>query len=359
MAMTSVDVARQRLHNQHLSSPEFTKPADVVKWLGAVQAQDYYGAKWALGQRMQAATDDVIEKAFAEGKILRTHVMRPTWHLVAPADIRWMLKLTAPRLNVSNGHYHRKLKLDDAVFRRSNKALAAALRGGKQLTREVLRNVLEEAGISTSDLRFVYILARAELDGVICSGARRGKQFTYALLDERAPQTKALAGDEALAELTRRYFTSHGPATLEDFVWWSGLTMAGARAGIEMIRGRLEREVIDRKVYWLTPYTSSAKGSTRLAYLLPAYDEYLIAYKDRSAAVEPRKRKRAIPGNAVFSSSIVIGGRVVGSWKRTFRESAVVITLSPFAPFSKAERQAVDDAAHRYGSFLGMRVVLN
>jgi winged helix DNA-binding protein len=353
-----LDVAGQRLHNQHLSSPDFTKPADVVKWLGAVQAQDYYGAKWALGQRMLGATDDAIEKAFAEGKILRTHVMRSTWHFVAPADIRWMLKLTAPRLKGYNAHYHRKLELDDAVFRRSNKALAAALRGGKELTRDALRNVLQQAGISTSGLRFVFILGRAELDGVICSGARRGKQFTHALLDERAPQTKTLTRDEALAELTRRYFTSHGPATLQDFVWWSGLTTADARAGIDMIQRRLAQEVIDGKTYWLPPSKPAVQGSSRVAYLLPAYDEYLIAYKDRGAALEPIDGKQMNPGNPVFSSPIVIGGRVVGRWKRSFKENSVVITVSPFAPFSKADRKAVEDAAHRYGTFLGMRVLL-
>ena len=357
--MTSLDVAHQRLHNQHLFSPAFTKPADVVKWLGAVQAQDYYGAKWALGQRMVGATDDAIEKAFDEGKILRTHVMRPTWHFVAPADIRWMLRLTAPRVNASNSHYHRKLELDDAVFKRSNKALAAALKGGKQLTRDVLRNVLQRAGISTSGLRFIHLLGRAELDGVICSGARRGKQFTHALLDERAPPTKTLAGDEALAELTRRYFTSHGPATLQDFVWWSGLTTAAAKTGLDMLQRRLAQEVIDGKTYWLPRSKSAVQASSRAAYLLPAYDEYLVAYKDRSAALEPIDGKPTIPGNAVFSSSIVLGGRVVGRWTRSFKENSVVITLNPFAPLSKADRQAVDHAAHRYGSFLGLSVQLH
>jgi hypothetical protein len=345
--MTTLDVARQRLQNQHLSSPAFTKPADVVKWLGAVQAQDYHGAKWALGQRMVGATDGAIEKAFADGKILRTHVMRPTWHFVTPADIRWMLRLTAARVNAASAHYHRKLELDDAVFRRSNKALASALKGGKQLTRDVLRNVLQEAGISTHDLRFVHILARAELDGVICSGARHGKQFTYALLDERAPQTKALAADEALAELTRRYFTSHGPATLQDFVWWSGLTTADARAGIDMIQRRLVQEVINGKTYWLPSSMPAGQDSSRTAYLLPAYNEFLVAYKDRSAALQPISGKRAIPGDALFSSSIVIGGRVVGCWKRSLKEDSVIIKLSPFAPFSKAEGRAVDEAAHR------------
>ena len=195
--MTILDITHLRLHNQRLSASEFKKPVDVVKWLGAVQAQDYLRAKWALGLRMQGATDETVERAFADGEILRTHVMRPTWHFVTRADIRWLLKLTAPRVNAAFSSNYRKFELDDAVFKRSNKALASALRNGSQLTREDLRIVVQRAGVAADDLvRFIHILARAELDGVICSGGRKGKQFTYALLDERAPETKALTRDE-------------------------------------------------------------------------------------------------------------------------------------------------------------------
>jgi hypothetical protein len=217
--MTHLEIAHQRLHNQLISRQTFEKAGDVVGWLGAVQAQDYAAAKWAVGQRVQEATDVAIDRAFADGAILRTHVMRPTWHFVTPADIRWMLQLTAPRVNALNASYYRQRALDDDIFKRSNAILAKALQGGKQLTRTELASVLQQAGIATGDLlRLTYLMIRAELDGVLCSGARRGKQFTYALLDEQAPQAKSLERDEALAELTRRYFTSHGPATLQDFV---------------------------------------------------------------------------------------------------------------------------------------------
>src|SRR5713226_2776124 len=165
--MTNLDIAHRRLHNQLITRPMFEKPDDVVKWLGAVQAQDYAGAKWALGLRMQGVTDDVIEQAFADGAIIRTHVMRPTWHFVAPADIRWMLALTAPRINA---YYNRKLELDDSVFRHSNVALAKALQGGKQLTRSELVSVLQQAGIAADNLlRSTYIIMRAELDGIVRS----------------------------------------------------------------------------------------------------------------------------------------------------------------------------------------------
>src|SRR5438034_1155848 len=244
--MTHLNIAHQRLHNQFITQQTFEKAGDVLRWLGAVQAQDYAAAKWALGLRTQNSTDNLIEQAFTDGTILRTHVMRPTWHFVLPADIRWMLALTAPRVLSTIAYYDRTLELDDAVFTQSNAVLAKALQGGKQLTRTELVSVLQQAGIATDNLqRIGHILMHAELDGIICSGARRSKQFTYALLDERAPQAGTLDCEEALAEFARRYFTSHGPATLQDFVWWSGLTVDDARACLEMVTSQLMHEVVD------------------------------------------------------------------------------------------------------------------
>jgi DNA glycosylase AlkZ-like len=193
--MTSLDIAHRRLANQHIVQPTFKQPGDVVRWLGAVQAQDYAGAKWALGLRLRGVTDDDIDQAFGAGSILRTHLMRPTWHFVTPLDIGWLLALTGPRVHAVNGYMYRKLELDSAIFKRSNATLAKALRGGKQLTRNELRGVLQKAGIATDgELRMGYLMMRAELDGLVCSGARRGKQFTYALVDERAPRAKTWSG---------------------------------------------------------------------------------------------------------------------------------------------------------------------
>src|SRR5947207_3024980 len=248
--MITLDIAHQRLHNQHITRRTLETPQALVEWLGAVQAQDFAAAKWALGLRLQGVKDDDIEQAFTDGAILRTHVMRPTWHFVSPADIRWLLALTAPRVHAANAYWYRKLELDDAIVGQSNDALTNALQGGKQLTRDKLASALKLAGIVTEgEQRVNYIIMRAELDGIICSGARRGKQFTYALLVERAPQARTLARDEALAELTRRYFTSHGPATLQDFVWWSGLAAIDAKAGIEMVKPQLVHEVVDGQAY--------------------------------------------------------------------------------------------------------------
>src|SRR5438270_2674002 len=233
--MINLDIAQRRLHNQHITRRTLETPEALVEWLGAVQAQDYAAAKWALGLRLPGVTDDDIEQAFTGGTILRTHVMRPTWHFVSSADIRWLLALTAPRVHAANAYWYRRVGVDETTVGHSMDVLANALQGGKQLTRDELASALKLAGIVTEgEQRVTYIVMRAELDGLICSGARRGKQFTYALLAERAPHPRMLARDEALAELTMRYFMSHGPAAIRDFVWWSGLTAADAKAGLAM-----------------------------------------------------------------------------------------------------------------------------
>jgi hypothetical protein len=353
-----MNIAHQRLHNQLITQRTFEKTADVVRWLGAVQSQDYAAAKWALGLRVQNSTDEIIEQAFADGAILRTHVMRPTWHFVSPADICWLLALTAPRVNAGNASWYRRLELDDALFMRSNAVLAKALQGGKQLTRAELMSVLQRAGIATDDLqRFTYIIMRAELDGIVCSGSRRGKQFTYALLGERAPQARTLDRDEALAELAGRYFTSHGPATLQDFVWWSGLTAADARAGLEMVTSHLMHEVIDGQTYWFSTSASPAKDLSQMVYLLPNYDEYVVGYTDRSAIFDAEHmHKLDARGNVLFQHTIVLDGRVVGTWKRTLKKEAVILTPSLFTPLNEAETRALAASAERYGAFLDRSV---
>ena len=356
--MTGFDIARQRLANQHISQSLFEKPAEVVARFGAVQAQDYAGGKWAVGQRTIGMTDADIDQACQDGTILRTHVMRPTWHFVTPADIRWLLELTAPRVNGFAAYYYRKLELDDAVFAHSDAVLAKALEGGRQHTRVELAAHLQKAGIATHELlRVTHLMLRAELDGVICSGARRGKQFTYALLDERAPQARTLARDDALAELAKRYFTAHGPATLKDYAWWSGLSASDAKAGLEMVKPQLNREVVDGQEYWFAESSFAAKEITPSAFLLPNFDEYTVGYADRSAAIDPARGVDQ-RSSQLLSHTIVIDGKVVGNWKRTFKKDTVIVAAAPFVPFSDAEALAFAAAATRYGQFLGMKVVL-
>ena len=358
--MKNFDITRLRLHNQRLSTTAFKNPAEAVGWLGAVQSQDYAGAKWALGQRVQNASDASIEQAFNEGAILRTHVMRPTWHFVRPEDIRWMLELTAPRINALCATYYRKLELDAAIFKRSNALLTKNLRGGKQLTRAELTSLLQKNGIATTDLlRFTYLIVRAELDGIVCSGARRGKQFTYALLDERAPQTRTLDQDTALVELTTRYFASHGPATLKDFVWWSGLTTADANKGLDAIRSQLISQVENGQTYWFMDVTPAEVPSPTV-HLLPDYDEYTVGYADRSMIFDSANTQKLDSRMSELAQYvIVVDGLIAGTWKRTIKRSEVVIELVRFRDLTKAEEKALADAAERYGKFLDLPIRLS
>jgi hypothetical protein len=354
----TLDILQQRLHNQLLSQTKFNQPSQVVAWLGAVQSQDFAGAKWALAQRTQGLTDAVIEQAFAEGEILRTHVMRPTWHFVIPQDIRWMLALTAPRVLAAVAHMDRQLGLDKDVLKKSNAALTKALQGGKQRTRSELASILKKAGVSVDGLRLGHLTAHAEIDGVICSGARRGKQHTYALLEERAPQIRTLERDESLAELAKRYFRSHGPATMQDFVWWSGLTMSDARKAIEFVKPLLECESIKDQTYWHVSTAFVGKSSAAV-HLLPNYDEYTVGYTDRTSIFDITHRdKLDTRGNILFQYAIVMDGLIVGTWKRTIKKNEVVIELAPFSMLTADQNQAVIAATQQFGKFLGLPVVL-
>jgi len=357
------DVAQARLRNERLIGARFAKPADAVRWLGAVQSQDYAGAKWAVGLRVENCVDDDIERAFRDGLILRTHVLRPTWHFVVPEDIRWLLALTGPRVRAAMAYYDRKLDLTDRLIGRSNDLIARALAGGNHRTREELAGILARAGIEAAGQRLGHLMLRAELDAVVCSGPRRGKQFTYALLEERAPAAKVLSRDQALAELAARYFTSHGPALPQDFAWWSGLTVSDARRGIELAGQRVAPVAIEGRTYWHgvalpATATSPVKPTRHVVHLLPNYDEYLIAYKDRSAATD-RAVLPSSPGSRdeVFANHLVIvDGRLIGGWRRLVEKTTVVVETRLLAPLRGPERQSLAAAAERLAAFLGQPV---
>jgi len=352
------DIVRERLRNQALAGSRFREAHEVVAWLGAVQAQDYAGAKWALGLRANGLTEAAVDRAFDAGEILRTHILRPTWHFVTRADIRWMLALSGPRVNAVNGFSYRQAGLDAKVFARSRAALERALGGGRQLTRVELAQVLQRAGIRASGVRLASLMMRAELDAVICSGARRGRQFTYALLDERAPRARALTRDEALAELTRRYFSSHGPATLRDYVWWSGLTVADARTGIALATPALTQRLIDGRTCWFVPSASRAPFAPPPAHLLPNFDEYLVAYKDRDAVVGP-PRPEGLRRSGVFAHSILVNGLLAGSWRRAPTGRSIAVEAARYGRLTAAGRRGLAAAAERLGRFTGVDVELS
>ncbi len=352
--MKATDLTQQRLSNQHLSSPVYHDPADIVHYMGAIQAQDYAGAKWAIAQRLKSVTDTRIEKAFTDGDIIRTHLMRPTWHFVHPKDIRWMLKLTAPRVQSLASFRHRQLKLDAPIFSKCEKTLTKILSGNRQLLRDDIAAALQQVGIATNEQRFVHIMMEMELIGLICSGGRQGKQFTYTLLDDRVPAVKTINHQDSLAMLTERYFTSHGPATLQDYVWWSGLTVADAKAGLEMVNDKLLNETLNKTTYWFAERSGIVKSKVPTVFLLPNYDEYIVSYKDRSASINTADINKADPRGTIFNHTVIINGRITGTWKRSFRKNMADIDITPFNGLSKANHAAIHAAAKRYVKFLGL-----
>lgn len=353
--MTVSDIRELRLINQHLGSPRFTQPADLVYYMGAVQAQDYAGAKWAIAQRLKGASDKTIEDVFTNGDIIRTHVMRPTWHFVHPRDVRWMIQLTAPRVMTIAGTQHRQHQLDHIVFSKSEKAILQAMEGGKQLTRNEIADALEQAGVATDEQRFIHIMMQMELIGLVCSGGRQGKQFTYALLDERVPATQPFDKQEALVALAGRYFTAHGPATLQDYIWWSGLTVADAKTGFEAVKHKLTSAALNDNTYWFIGQENLTKSKSPSAFLLPNYDEYIVSYKDRSATISTADLNKADPRGTIFNHTVVVNGKIIGIWKRTIRKTKVDIELTPFQPLSKANNAAIATAAKRHAKFLGLK----
>lgn len=349
-------IAAQRLLNQRLAASRLSTPGEVVAWFGAVQAQEYVPSRWALGLRMEKATGDQIEQALSEGSILRTHALRPTWHFVTPADIRWVLSLTAPRVKALLARTYRELELDETLLTRSMPAIAAALAGGNYLTRAEIGPVLARAGIVAAGQRLSLIMHRAEIEGVVCSGPRRGKQFTYALLDERAPRARTLPRDEALAELCRRYFTSHGPATMQDFAWWSGLTVADGRAGLEMNKPGLVPDAVAGKTYFRPAASPPAAADAPLAHLLPPFDEYVVAYRDRGAILDPALAAQV--RTDLLASSIVVDGQLLGMWKGAASDGVTVVEVAPFRPLRGSESEALAEAVRRWGRFHGQPVEL-
>jgi hypothetical protein len=348
------EIIFHRLLNQQIAQTRFKKPEGIVSALGALQAQEYAMSKWAIGLRLPGSTDAVIEKAFNEGKIIRTHLLRPTWHFVAPEDLRWMLELTAPRVHAINAFMYRKTGLDDRIFRRCHQIIRKELDGGKHLTRDTLNTALEKQKIVSDGVRLSCIMMHAELEGLICSGQRLGKQFTYALLEERIPPVKKIKKDEALHKLTDRYFRSRGPATLQDYVTWSGLTVRDARNGIGSLGKEFVHETISGNEYIFIPADIPDMKKMQTSFLMPDYDEYGMGYKDRSAIFNDAKYKAAVSrGNPVFNRMIILDGIIEGTWQRVVKGKNIGIEVAPFEKLSRAKQKTMDKAVERFRNFLG------
>ncbi|GHT53636.1 hypothetical protein AGMMS49982_17070 [Bacteroidia bacterium] len=323
--ITFEQIAAIRLQSHQLSETTLQTPKEVVEWMGAMQAQDFGMAKLAVGVRLPGSTDRIIQEAFDRGDILRTHVMRPTWHFVTPEDIRGMLLLSAERIKSSSRARDRDLDITEALYGKTNHIFQRALEGNKHLTRKELTAELESANIAVDSSRMYHFTMRAELDGIVCSGAMQGKEQTYALLDERAPVSSVPSHEEALAKLTQNYFRSHSPATLSDFAWWSGLSQTEAKKGMEAIKSDLQVAEIDGRTYWLSKRYAGGATPKNSEFLLPAYDEYIIAYTDRTPVLPAPNHSKAVSSNGVFRPVIVVNGQVVGLWKKSPNKKQAVL----------------------------------
>lgn len=358
--MDHAAIAGRRLIGQMIAQPEHERPEAVVAALGAVQAQDYLGSLWAVGLRTPGATEPAIERALAERKIIRTWPMRGTIHLVAADDVRWMQELLAPRVVQRTAGRRAQLEIDEPTVAASAALLSQALAGGRQLARGAIYELLEQAGIATANSRGLHILGRLAHDRLLCFGARAGKQPTFALLEEWAPGARSLPRDEALATLALRYFSGHGPATLADLMWWSGLTTKEANAGLADVAAQLGREQAGGQTYYFAQGARAAAPEPGEAFLLPPFDEFLVGYRDRSAVIDAAGMGRVAPGgNGIFHPIIVLGGRVVGLWRRELKRDRVILSFSPFESFDSAQLAAVAAAGERYGQFLGLPATIS
>lgn len=349
-------IAHRRLISQHISSPGFDRVEQLVQWMGAVQAQDYLGSLWAIGLRLKNKTESDIEDAILTRKIVRSWPMRGTLHFVAANDLRWMLQLLTPRVIKRSAGLYRQAGLDNKVLAKSRKLITAELRDGRQLTRNELYAVLERAKISTGEQRGLHIVGHLAQESLICFGPRKGKQQTLVLLDDWLPVSKPVEKDEALSKLALMYFRSHGPATIQDFAWWTGLTTTEAKLAIHLADSQLAEEVIKGQSYLMFPGDKKQKPSQDV-FLLPNFDEFLVAYKDRSAVLDPKFRdaiKNA--GNGLFTSPVILAGSMAGVWKRSLEKDKVVVETNLFAPVRVSARKGIEKAARTFGKFLKMPV---
>ncbi|HTF09709.1 MAG TPA: winged helix DNA-binding domain-containing protein [Asanoa sp.] len=359
--MEASEIAPRRLHQQHLAGPPCADPVAAVRRLGCVQAQEYAVAKWSLGQRCApGVTDADVQRLLDDGTILRTHLLRPTWHFVLGEELGWIQAVTAHRVHVFNGHYNRMHGLDAATAAATTKVITDALRGGNHLTRKELAAALSDAGFSATGNKLAYVVMFAELDGLIANGVQRGKQHTYALVEERAPAPRRLDPIAGLAELTRRYFTSHGPATIKDFAWWSSLTVAEIKRGIAACGAALASEVVDGRTLWFAA-DAPAPAPPPAAALLQGYDEYVVAYSDTKFAYNLAGASPA-PGqyteNMMFHP-IAFDGQVGALWRRKAGPKGIALDIDLLIDPTERQRRALKTEIDRYEAFAGLPVTVS
>jgi hypothetical protein len=348
--MNNLRISALRLHQQQIINKTFATPQSLVAYMGAIQAQDYPMSKWAIGLRLPESTDSQIEAALDAGQLVRTHVLRPTWHIVSGQDVRWMLAISKKQIKSAMSSYDKTLGIDSATYHKTNDLIIRALEG-KNLTRAEVMSEIEKGGITTNSSRAVHFMANAEIEGIVCNGVVRGKEQTYALMDEKVPKGVVLSREEAISELTKRYFRSHAPATIQDFNWWSGLSMSDVRMGLESIKSQLESFEMDGRTYFMPKelVDIQQKEST---FFLPAFDEYCVSYKNRDAVFSPAWQGNAITSNGIFKPIIVVNGQVVGIWKRTAKPKIVEIETTFFDEKDRLSINEIEREVALFGNFI-------
>lgn len=351
----NMNIPNLRLLNQQLLNPLFNHPKELVSWMGAMQAQNYSMVRWAVGMRLGSGTIQTVEEALRKGEILRTHVMRPTWHLVAAEDIRWMLKLSAKRIISANDSFAkgRDLDIPDELYTKSYNLLEKILCGKKSLTRQEIAEHFSRSGISVDNNRMNRFMARAEQVGIVCSGEDKGSKYTYMLLEERVAPVPEITKDESLARLARSYFRSHSPAVLQDFIWWSGLPATDAKQAVYLIESELTAEPWNGQTWYIHDASRTRGKTAGCLHLLPSYDEYLLGYKDRTDVLPKEHYPKAFTNNGLFFPVLLHDGHVVGNWNKSAKKGNLLVEHSCFRSDDCIDEVLLNREKERYSKFLG------
>ena len=356
--MNAREIARRRIRNSRLTGDRFETPDEAVRWHLAMQAQEYGPATWSIGQRSKGIGHADIDRALTEGTIVRTHVLRPTWHFIARDDVRWLLALSGSRVLQGNAGRYRQLGLDARTLARAEEVIASALEGDNRLTRDELAAILDRRKLDREGQRMPYFLMHCELEALVCSGGRKGKQQTYALLDERVPAGgPRLDREEAVVELVRRYLTSHGPATVKDLSWWSGLTMTDLRAALGALDDEVTSEEVDGLTFWsATSERSRRPSAARGAHLLQTYDELVVGYTESRfhGDISGDLARQAWSDRTFPTGIFLLHGRVGGHWRRTIEAKRVRVSIHTYGGVDAADTRTLESAVTRLGRFVGL-----
>jgi hypothetical protein len=347
------DIIRIRQLTQQLTAHSFREPDRLLSWFGAIQAQDFNGSKWAMGIRLPGLTDQEAERAISDGQIIRTWGLRGTLHFYARKDIHWVRKLVYPRIRNLQASQFRRMGIDESFLRKSYQVLERTMAGRIPASRSELRQALEKKKIPSGDMRLNFVLWKAAIEGLICLGPRRGKEFTYVLLEDWAPSQDLMPRDQSLGELAKRYFCSHGPATVQDFAWWSGLSLSEIDTGLALSGNHLQKKEFGGSCFWMPRNLPGSESSGGSVFLLPCFDEYIIGYRDRSIMLRSEAiHQRVISRNGIFNPSILIRGMVAGTWKQHVKQKSLFIDQRFPGGLKKSWKRPLEMAGKQLGAFL-------